>query len=132
MFQEYYGFSSLPFSRAMASKDLFVTAAQQELGARLTYLVRERGVGLLTGEIGSGKSTAVRAFAATLDFNRYLVIYLANPLLGISGLYRDLLHVLCRRHSPASTRSVRHRMRPRSAAALQPSAHGRRHSRRLQ
>jgi type II secretory pathway predicted ATPase ExeA len=94
MFQEYYGFSSLPFSRAMATKDLFVTAAQQELGARLTYLVRERGVGLLTGEIGSGKSTAVRAFTAGLDFNRFLVIYLANPLLGISGLYRDLLLAL--------------------------------------
>ena len=47
MFQEYYGFSSLPFSKTMATKDLFVTAAQQELGARLTYLVRERGVGLL-------------------------------------------------------------------------------------
>jgi len=56
--------------------------------------VRERGVGLLTGEIGSGKSTAVRAFTAGLDFNRFLVIYLANPLLGISGLYRDLLLAL--------------------------------------
>ena len=96
MFQEFYGFSSLPFSRTIATKDLFVTAAQKELGARLTYLVRERGVGLVTGEVGSGKSTAVRAFSATLDFNRFLVIYLANPLLGIAGLYRELLSQLGR------------------------------------
>ena len=94
MFQEYYGFSSLPFSKTIATKDLFATTAQKELGARLTYLVRERGFGLVTGEIGSGKSTAVRAFAATLDFNRHLVIYLANPLLGIAGLYRELLSQL--------------------------------------
>ena len=91
MFQEFYGFSSLPFSRTIATKDLFPTTSQKELGARLAYLVRERGCGLVTGEIGSGKSTAVRAFAASLDFNRYLVVYLANPTTGITGLYRDLL-----------------------------------------
>jgi type II secretory pathway predicted ATPase ExeA len=91
MFQEFYGFTSLPFSRTLPTKDLFPTVSQKELGARLAYLVRERGFGLVTGEIGSGKSTAVRAFAANLDFNRYLVIYLANPTTGITGLYRDLL-----------------------------------------
>jgi general secretion pathway protein A len=91
MFQEFYGFTRLPFSRTIATQDLFPTVGQKELGARLAYLVRERGVGLITGEIGCGKSTAVRAFAASLDFNRYLVIYLANPTTGMTGLYRDLL-----------------------------------------
>ena len=91
MFQEFYGFTRVPFSRTIATPDLFPTAGQKELSARLTYLVRERGFGLVTGEIGSGKSTAVRAFAASLDFNRYLVVYLANPTTGITGLYRDLL-----------------------------------------
>ena len=90
MFQEFYGFTRLPFSHTIATADLFPTASQKELGARLTFLVHERGFGLITGEIGSGKSTAVRAFAANLDFNRYLVIYLANPTTGITGLYRDL------------------------------------------
>ena len=91
MFQEFYGFTRLPFSRTIATQDLFPTVGQKELGARLAYLVRERGVGLITGEIGCGKSTAVRAFAASLDFNRYLVVYLANPTTGMTGLYRDLV-----------------------------------------
>jgi general secretion pathway protein A len=99
MFQEYYGFSSLPFSKTIATKDLFVTAAQQELGARLTYLVRERGLGLLTGEIGSGKSTAVRAFTAGLDFNRFLVQALGQQppfsrprmVAGIRAAFSELL-----------------------------------------
>ena len=90
MFNEYYGFTRLPFSKTIATSDLFATAGQKELAARLTYLVRERGFGLVTGEIGSGKSTAVRAFNASLDPNSYLVIYLANPTTGITGLYRDL------------------------------------------
>jgi general secretion pathway protein A len=91
MFQEFYGFSRLPFSRTIATSDLFPTAGQKELSARLAYLVRERGLGLVTGDIGSGKSTAVRTFAASLDFNRYLVVYLANPTTGMTGLYRDLV-----------------------------------------
>jgi len=91
MFQEFYGFTRLPFSRTIATSDLFPTAGQKELSARLAYLVRERGLGLVTGEIGSGKSTAVRTFAASLDFNRYLVVYLANPTTGMTGLYRDLV-----------------------------------------
>ncbi len=62
--------------------------------ARLTYLVRKRGFGLVTGDIGSGQSTAVRAFAAGLDFNRYLVVYLANPTTSVTGCYRDLLFAL--------------------------------------
>lgn len=91
MFQQYYGFTQLPFSKSIPTQDLFDTAAQKELAARLTYLVREQGFGLLTGEFGSGKSTAVRAFSASLDANRYLVTYLGNPTTGISGLYRELL-----------------------------------------
>jgi type II secretory pathway predicted ATPase ExeA len=101
VFQEYYGFTSLPFTKTIATKDLFPTAGQKELTARLTYLVRERGFGLVTGEIGSGKSTAVRTFTAGLDPNRYLVIYLANPTTGITGLYRDLLSSLG--HEPPYT-----------------------------
>jgi general secretion pathway protein A len=91
MFQQFYGFTSMPFSKSIPTEHLFDTSGQKELAARLAFLVRERGTGLVTGEFGSGKSTAVRAFTASLDFNRHLVIYLTNPTIGISGLYRDLL-----------------------------------------
>jgi general secretion pathway protein A len=94
MFQSFYGFQRLPFSRDIPPSDLFPAEGQSELCARLAYLTKERGLGLLTGETGCGKSTAVRRFTASFDANRYLVIYLANPLLGISGLYRDLLSAL--------------------------------------
>lgn len=91
MFQEFYGFVAMPFSRGLATAKLFVANAQEELKARLSYLVRERGIGLITGEIGSGKSTAVRAFVESLDPTRYTVVYTANPLIGITGFYREVL-----------------------------------------
>jgi type II secretory pathway predicted ATPase ExeA len=91
MFQEFYGFTAMPFSRGLATSKLFLSSGQEELKARLSYLVRERGIGLITGEIGSGKSTALRAFADSLDPTRYTVVYTANPLIGISGFYREVL-----------------------------------------
>ena len=94
MFQQFYAFNRQPFSRDIPSNDLFPAETQMELAARLDYLVRERGLGMLTGETGSGKSTAVRRFADTLDANRYFVVYLANPLLGMYGIYRELLTAL--------------------------------------
>ena len=94
MFQEFYGFQTLPFSQGLATSQLFPASGQAELKARLTYLVRERGIGLITGEIGSGKSTALRAFVESLDPTRYTVVYTANPLIGSSGIYRDVLSQL--------------------------------------
>lgn len=101
MYQEFYGFTRLPFGRDLAPDDLFASQPQQEMAARLTVLLRQQGMGLVTGDIGAGKSTAMRAFAARLDPNRYVVIYLSNPTVGISGLYRDILTTL-RREPPFS------------------------------
>ncbi len=102
MYQEFYGFTRLPFERDIAPDDLFVSQPQQEMAARLTFLLRQQGLGLVTGDIGAGKSTAMRAFTARLDPNRYFVIYLANPTVGITGLYRDILAAL--HHQPPFSR----------------------------
>lgn len=102
MFQQFYGFTRQPFSRDIPTNDLFPAETQMEVAARLDHLTRERGMGLLTGETGSGKSTAVRRFVATLDANRYFTVYLSNPLLGMSGIYRELLTSLG--HEPLFSR----------------------------
>lgn len=90
MFESYYGFERTPFARAVAPAALFDSAQHQELLARLTYAVRHRGFALVTGEIGSGKSTAVRALAASLDPSRHLLLYVAQSGLTPRHLYREL------------------------------------------
>jgi len=90
MFETYYGFTQTPFTRAVAPAALFGSEQHQELLARLRYLVQSRGCGLVTGEVGSGKSTAVRALAATLDAARSPVLYISQSGLTPRNLYRDL------------------------------------------
>jgi type II secretory pathway predicted ATPase ExeA len=62
--------------------------------ARLTWLIDERGFGILTGEVGAGKSVAVRATTSALDPSRHHVIYCPNPTVGGRGLLRLIVGAL--------------------------------------
>ena len=64
MFDHYYGFTRLPFTKDIPPDQLFQADGQSELCARLDYLLKDRGLGLVTGETGSGKSTTLRRFTA--------------------------------------------------------------------
>lgn len=87
----YFGFARLPFGRELAPSALFPSAAHQEASARIRFLVANGALGLVTGEVGSGKTCAARAAVATLDPSRHTVIYLANPAVGTRGLYQEIV-----------------------------------------
>jgi type II secretory pathway predicted ATPase ExeA len=91
---EFYGFRHAPFSKSLAAKDLYPSRGHSEAQGRLAFALQERLPTLLTGDVGTGKSTAVRAFAQALDRNLYAVVYLSNPHLGVSALYREILLAL--------------------------------------
>lgn len=94
MYTQTYGFLTPPFSRALSAADVLVTPSLKELRARLDLVVRERGIALVTGEVGSGKSTAVRAFLASIDTNRNTLVYLTLPIATPGALYRQTLAAL--------------------------------------
>lgn len=60
IYKPFFGFAHLPFQRTLTGDQLFRPPALEELHSRLRYLVDTRALGILTGEPGSGKSTALR------------------------------------------------------------------------
>jgi len=92
MFETFFGFKKTPFAATPDPKQLFESAAWAQLKARLQFLTDHRGAGLLTGEAGSGKSTAARVWLAGLNPNLYKIIYLHWS----SGSALDLLRQLAR------------------------------------
>jgi general secretion pathway protein A len=76
MWEAYFGFRKTPFPDDPDGKQLFAYQAWEEVRRRLQFLVDCHAVGLLTGEVGSGKSTAARTFTASLNPNLYKVLYL--------------------------------------------------------
>lgn len=76
MVEAFFGFKKTPFGDSPDPKQLFSSQAWNQVKARLQFLVDHRGAGLLTGEVGSGKSTAARSFSAGLNRNLFKVMYL--------------------------------------------------------
>lgn len=103
MFETFFGFKKTPFSPSPEPQQLFESGAWTQMRARLQFLVDYRGVGLFTGEVGSGKSTATRSLLAGLNPNLYKIVYLH----WTSGSALDLLRLLARQLDlePAHRRS---------------------------
>ena len=87
MWETYFGFKKTPFGDSPGGKQLFVSAAWQQVNTRLEFLQQHPGCGLITGEVGAGKSTAVRVFAASLNPNLFKILYVHFS----SGSALDLL-----------------------------------------
>ena len=49
---------------------------------------------MVTGEVGAGKTVAIRAALAGLDASRHTTIYLGNPAVGGRGLYSGIITAL--------------------------------------
>lgn len=90
----HFGFSCTPFSKTIAAKDLFSRDAHAEAVARIGFCVTESALGVLVGDVGSGKTVAVRAAVAGLDPTRHHIIYIANPAFGTRGLYVSIVTAL--------------------------------------
>ena len=87
---------------SVAKTDTFPPAPPTELTRILSHLFSEHGIGVFTGEIGSGKSTAVRVFLDTVDVNRYALFRLGSPASVTTGLYRDILNILSQKPPSAA------------------------------
>jgi type II secretory pathway predicted ATPase ExeA len=60
----------------------------------VAWFVNQRRIGVVTDEVGAGKTVAVRAALSTLDNSRNIVIYLPNPTVGVRGIHHQIVAAL--------------------------------------
>jgi type II secretory pathway predicted ATPase ExeA len=92
--QSHYGFTKMPFGRDLAPGMLHRHQAHAEALARITWCVEQRALGVITGEVGAGKTVAIRAALAALDPVRHTIIYLGNPTIGGRGMHHAIVAAL--------------------------------------
>ena len=90
----HFGFSRTPFSKDLAPGMLHQHHGHAEAVARTCWCIQESGLGMISGEVGSGKTVALRAAVATLDPTRHTVIYLGCPAIGARGIYAAIVQAL--------------------------------------
>ena len=78
----YFGFTATPFRRNLAPAMLHRHGGHAEAVARIRWCIAETALGVITGEVGAGKTVALRAALAELDASRHTVIYRPTPRSG--------------------------------------------------
>lgn len=94
MIREHFGLNRVPFQKDVDLGDLHRSEGFDELLARLHYTVQNRCLALVTGEVGSGKSTALRAFSDQLDRTTYHFVYIADSSLTPRAFYERVLSAM--------------------------------------
>ena len=90
MYSEFYGLKELPFALTPDPRYIYFTPSHTEVMANLHYGI-ESGKGLIvvTGEVGTGKTTMLRWVMQRLD-RTVLVAYIFNPRLSVPEFYQHL------------------------------------------
>jgi general secretion pathway protein A len=92
MYYDFYGLREPPFSPTPNPRFLFQSARHREALAQLVYGVRERkGFIVLTGEVGTGKTTLLRTLLERLDPALHRVAFVHNSALSTDGLLEYIL-----------------------------------------
>ena len=84
MMTTFYALTDTPFAKDISAENLLSTEAFCELNRRLDYMRERCGLMLLTGEAGTGKTAAVRAFLQQLNPSIYKLVYV--PLSTVTPL----------------------------------------------
>jgi general secretion pathway protein A len=91
LYKEHFGFRESPFNITPDPGFLYLSASHREALAQLSYGVKaRRGFVVLTGEVGTGKTTLIHALLNELDSNTqtaFIFSYVGSPL--------DLLRYTC-------------------------------------
>lgn len=88
MYREFFGLQRKPFELTSDSRLLFLSETHRQGLATLKYgVVSNSGFLLLTGGVGTGKTTLINALVGELKDSHYLCL-LSNPILEVSDFYR--------------------------------------------
>ena len=88
MYQKFFGLRKSPFNVNPDPRYLFLTRQIQESLAGLTYGIQNRkGFILLTGEVGTGKTTLLNRLLDWLRGQRVATAYIFNSKLDVNQLF---------------------------------------------
>jgi len=94
MYEQYYGFAEKPFSLTPDPKYLYRSESHANAFELLQYAIERReGFVVITGDIGTGKTTLCRALLEKIDRKTFTALLL-NPFLSEEDLLRAILQDL--------------------------------------
>ena len=94
VYAEFYGLKELPFALTPDPRFIYFTPSHTEVMANLHYGIESgKGLVVVTGEVGTGKTTILRWMMQRLD-RTVLVAYIFNPRLSVTDFYQHVAALL--------------------------------------
>jgi general secretion pathway protein A len=91
MYLDFYGLREKPFNLTPDPRFIYLSKNHREAFAHLLYGINNRaGFILLTGEVGSGKTTVLRSLLSQLDGDHYRTALIFNPCLSSPELIQNI------------------------------------------
>lgn len=92
MYLEHWGLTKAPFGNVPSGKIFFRSPQHEEALRRLLYAIEYRkGVAMLTGEVGCGKTTVTKALKNHLNKDLFHLKTISNPALQPTDLIKAIL-----------------------------------------
>jgi general secretion pathway protein A len=90
----FYQFTKMPFSKEVKLEELLLHSSLEKVYQRLQLLVDTRGIGILTGRPGTGKSCMIRKLMNELHPSLYKPIYICHTSVGTTEFYTHICAAL--------------------------------------
>lgn len=90
----YYGMEENLFTKSVATKKRYESKDYQNVMSRLNYLKEIKGIGLLIGSPGLGKTFTLRCFTENLNRDLYKVLYISPINLGKFEFFANIARQL--------------------------------------
>src|SRR2546428_4005570 len=122
MYRTHFALTQHPFGPEIAPEDLFPSTSSRELDIRLAHLLDLRGIGLITGDSGSGNTCACRKVLMQLHTGLYRVIYVSLSTGNVMDLSRPSPGRWASRSNARAQRSIaRSKAKSRGCAPMRAS-----------
>ena len=88
------GILILRFRKNNSTKHYYESSDLKEAKYKLDYLFKTKGIGVITGNPGMGKTTTIRKYLSELNRALYKPIYICMTTLNDNDFYRQLIKEL--------------------------------------
>lgn len=106
IYGEYFGMHSEPFGLTPDPEYLFLSNGHTSAIEWMTYAIEQYDMGLVIGEIGSGKTLLSRCLVDYLPEDKYRVCLIINPQCTPSAMLKDIYRQLFGKEPPYFKRAV--------------------------
>jgi general secretion pathway protein A len=89
--RHHFGFRHDPFPQNVAVKDLYPLPALEPLRQRVFFALDQKAIAVITGDVGSGKSTSLRYVSSKCHKSEYELITIVGGNFSPMELYRQIL-----------------------------------------